>query len=82
MIKILKGSGNVFFNNYSKPGKGVNKRNPEQPSIQVFYDVLPRKLWDLFKLNVLYLLTAIPFFIVTMIIAGAVSSPIIDGLAN
>ena len=72
----------MFFNNYSKPGKGVNKRNPEQPRIQVFFDVLPRKLWDLFKLNILYLLVSIPFFIVTMIVVGIVSAPIIDGLAN
>ena len=43
----------MFFNNYSKPGKGVNKRNPEQPRMQIFFDVLPRKLWDLLKLHIL-----------------------------
>jgi len=72
----------MFFNNYSKPGKGVNKRNPDQSRLQVFGDVLPRKLWDLFKLNILYLLVTIPFFIVTMIVVGVISSPIIDGLAT
>lgn len=72
----------MFFNNYSKPGKGVNKRNPEQPRIQVFFDVLPRKVWDLIKLNILYLLTAIPFFVVTMIVAGIVSAPLVDSLVN
>lgn len=56
----------MFFGNYSKPGKGVNKRDPNQPRIQVFFDILPRKVWSLIKLNILYLLTSIPFFIVTM----------------
>lgn len=68
----------MFFNNYSKPGKGVNKRDPNQPRWQIFFDVFPRKLWDLFKLNILYLLAGLPFFIVTMIISGIISSPIID----
>ncbi len=71
----------MFFNNYSKPGKGVNKRNPDQPRIQVFFDVLPRKMWDLFKLNVLYLLTALPFCIVTMIIVGVLSSAMLDAIS-
>ncbi len=72
----------MFFNNYSKPGKGVNKRDADQPRSQIFMEVMPRKLWDLFKLNFLYLLIAIPFFVVTMVIVGVISSPIIDGLAT
>ena len=72
----------MFFNNYSKPGKGVNKRNPDQPRIQVFFDVLPRKLWDLFKLNILYLLTMIPFFIVTMFVVGVISAPLVEAIAT
>ena len=72
----------MLFNNYSKPGKGVNKRNSNQPRIQVFFEVLPRKLWDLIKLNMLYMLTAIPLFIVTMVVVGVVSSVIIDTLAT
>jgi len=72
----------MFFNNYSKPGKGVKKRDSNQARIQVFFEVLPRKLWDLFKLNILYLLVAIPFFIVTMIVVGVISSPLIDSFAS
>lgn len=71
----------MFFNNYSKPGRGVNKREPNQPRVQVFWDVLPRKLWNLLKLNVLHLLVALPFLIITMIVAGAISSPLVDSLA-
>lgn len=68
----------MFFNNYLKPGKGVNKRDPNQPRWQIFLDVFPGKLWDLFKLNILYLLVGLPFFIVTMIVSGIISSPIIN----
>lgn len=68
----------MFFGNYRNPGKGVNKRDPNQPRWQVFLDVFPRKLWDLFKLNLLYLFAALPFFLVTMLISGAISSPIIN----
>lgn len=68
----------MFFNNYSKPGKGVNKRDPNQSRWQIFLDVFPRKLWDLFKLNILYLLVALPFFAITMLVSGIISSPMID----
>lgn len=72
----------MFFNNYSKPGKGVNKRDPNQPRWQIFLDVFPRKLWDLFKLNILYLLVGLPFFIVTMIVSGIISSQIINEIIS
>lgn len=72
----------MFFNNYTKPGKGVNKRDPNLPRGKVFLEVFPRKLWDLIKLNLLYSLTSIPFFIVTMVIVGIISAPIIDSLAT
>ncbi len=72
----------MFKRNYSKPGKGVNKRDPNQSRLQIFKEILPRKLWDLIKLNMLYLLISIPFFIVTMVIVGVVSSPISDLFAS
>ncbi|MBE7022941.1 MAG: DUF624 domain-containing protein [Ruminococcaceae bacterium] len=72
----------MFFQNYAKPGKGVNKRDPNQPRIKTFFEILPRKLWNLCKLNWLYLITAIPFFLVTMFIAGIFSSPIINSITD
>jgi len=68
----------MFFPNYSKPGKGVNKRDPNQPIIKTFFEILPRKLWNLCKLNWLYVLTAIPFFLVTVFLSGIITSPIIN----
>ncbi len=71
----------MFFPNYSKPGKGVNKRDPNQSIIVTFFEILPRKLWNLCKLNWLYLITAIPFFVVTMLVTGVISSPFINALS-
>ena len=68
----------MFFNNYEKPGKGVDKREPNQPRIQIYFDILPRKMWSLFKLNILYLLTIAPFFLITMLVAGVISSAIVN----
>ncbi len=65
-----------FYSNYNKPGKGVNKRDPNQPRITTFFEILPRKLWDLCKVNMLYMIAAIPFFLFTIIITGVISSRI------
>ncbi len=71
----------MFFRpDYSRPGKGVNKRNPNQPKISIFFEILPRKLWDIFKVNLLYILTAIPTFLVTMVVVGIASSRITESV--
>lgn len=66
----------MFGYNYSRPGKGVNKRNPNQSRISIFFELLFRKLWDLCKANLTYILLSIPTLIVTMIVVGIVSSRI------
>lgn len=71
----------LFFPNYNKPGKGVNKRDPNQPRITTFFEILPRKIWNLCKVNMLSLVTAIPFFIVTMFITGIISTRFISPLS-
>ena len=72
----------MFFRNYSKPGKGVNKRDPNLPRRQVFFDILPRNIWKLVKLNLLYWLYLIPFFIVTMLLSGIISAQFINSFAT
>lgn len=71
----------MFFRpDYSTPGKGVNKRDPNQPKFSIFLEILPRKLWDLFKVNLLYILAAIPTFLVTMFVVGIASSRITEAV--
>ena len=71
----------MFYKSISKPGKGVEKRDPNEPRIKTYFDILPRKIWSLIKLNFLYMLAAIPFFIVTWFVAGVVSIPVVE-MAN
>ena len=70
----------LFFPNYNIPGKGVNKRDPNQPRMTTFFEILPRKLWNLCKVNMLSLVVAIPFFIVSFFVTGIISSRIINML--
>ncbi len=43
----------------------------------IYFEILPRYLWRLFKLNLLYLLALLPFFVVTMIVMDLVSRQIV-----
>lgn len=67
----------MLFYNDSRPGKGVSKRDPNQPRWRVFIDVSPRKIGGLIKLNILYLITSLPFLLVTMLVMGIITSPLI-----
>ena len=71
----------MVFNNYSKPGKGVEKRDPNQPRILTFFDILSRKLWSLVKLTFLHFLVSSPFLVISMIVVGVVSVPVIEIVA-
>lgn len=66
----------MFGFNYDKPGKGVNKRDPNQSRISIFFELLWRKFWNLCKVNLFHIITSIPTFIVTVFIMGIFSSPI------
>jgi len=46
----------------------VNKRDPNQPRHKLFFEILPRNLWRLVKLNALYLIASLPFFFITMFV--------------
>ncbi len=49
---------------YSKPGPGVSKDEPEKKGIARYFDILGRRIWKLMTVNVLYLLfSIIPYMI-------------------
>lgn len=62
--------------------KELIKENQINQDGRFFLMFFPRKLWDLFKLNILYLLAGTPFFIVTMIVSGIILSPIINEIIS
>ena len=45
---------------YSKPGKGVYKNEPQKSHFAQFWTLVQRKFWNLVQLNLLYLLFCIP----------------------
>lgn len=57
---------------YTKAGPGVQKNQPERPSIKVFMDIYTRKFWSLIKINLLFFVFNIPallaFLFVTLLI--------------
>lgn len=65
----------AFFNNYSKPGKGVDKDEKRPIGFVMFFVLLGRKFGSYVKLNLMYLLTCIPsiltlFFVISSFIFG------------
>lgn len=70
----------MFRKNYSKPGPGVEKRDPNQSRISIFFEILRGKFWDLLKLNLLYVLFSIPAFIITCIVTGFLSAALLNAI--
>lgn len=52
-----------FFNNYTKPGKGIEKDETRPNGFIMFFTLLGRKLGFYIKMNLLYFLTCIPSII-------------------
>lgn len=48
---------------YSRPGKGVNKNEPEKKGAALFFELLTRKFWNYIKLSILYAVTCVPTLI-------------------
>jgi uncharacterized membrane protein YesL len=56
-------AGFFGLGNYSKPGPGVSKDEPQKHSFFVFFEIYFRKFWKLCEINMLYFVCCIPFFI-------------------
>ncbi len=71
----------MFKQGYMKEGKGVEKRNPDDPRILVFFELLFRKFGRLIQLNLLYIVCCIPTFLVMMLLSGLLSARITNACA-
>lgn len=52
--------GFLGFGNYSKPGKGVKKGEPEKKRFFLFFELYFRKISKLIQLNLVFVLFCIP----------------------
>lgn len=53
-------AGLFNFINYSRPGPGVSKDEPQKPRIILFFQIYLRRFWDIVKLNMLFSLFNLP----------------------
>lgn len=72
----------MFKQGYMKEGKGVEKRNPDDSRIKIFFELFFRKFWQLSKLNLLYIASCVPTFVVMMLLAGLISSRVTNASAS
>lgn len=56
-------AGFFGLGNYSKPGPGVSKDEPQKHSFFLFFEIYFRKFWKLCEINMLYFVFCVPFFI-------------------
>lgn len=56
--------GMAGFFNYSKPGKGVSQEDLEKTGLELYFDILSRRLWKLVTLNLVYVITSIPALVI------------------
>ena len=71
-------AGFLGFGDYTKPGKGVDKNAPQKRSFFLFWELFFRKFSKLILLNLLYIISIIPTFIVVFFLSGFLSSNIVE----
>ncbi len=71
----------IFNSNYNKPGPGIDKNAPKKKGLNLFYDTLFRKFWDVIKLNLLYIVTIIPVILIIMLLAGGIANDVVQTYA-
>lgn len=60
-----------FGSNFSKPGPGVGKDEREKTALFRFFDVLVTKFWDLIKINMLYFVFIVLFYVPIILVGMA-----------
>lgn len=73
-------AGIFGFFDYSKPGKGVEKDEPQKPRFLKFWELYFRKFWKLIQLNLLFVAFSLP--IVTIGPATAGLTYVLRSMAN
>ena len=53
-------AGFFGFFDYSRPGRGISKDEPQKTGIALYFDILLRRFWKFITLNLLYLLFSVP----------------------
>ena len=54
------------FYNYNKSGVGIAKNSEKKTGAKLFFDILWRKIWNIFQLNMIFWLFTLPLMTVPM----------------
>lgn len=55
---------------YTKPGRGISKNEPQKPRFFFFWELFFRKFWQLVQLNLLYIAFCLPIVTIGPVTAG------------
>ncbi len=69
----------VLFNNYAKPGPGVDVNAPKKKGIALFVEIFGRKFFQLIKANFVCFIISIPFIAVALLILAPQISDLLFG---
>ena len=59
------------FYNYNKSGVGIAKNSEKKTGAKLFFDILWRKIWNIFQLNMIFWLFTLPLMTVPMALSIA-----------
>ena len=54
---------------YTKPGKGVRKDEPDKTGIALYFEILFKRFWKLVSLNLIYLVASIPAIVIAWFVS-------------
>lgn len=57
------------FYNYNKSGVGIAKNSEKKTGARLFFDILGRKIWKIFQLNMIFWLFTLPLMMIPMALA-------------
>lgn len=64
------------------PTKDLERRDPNQPRMSIFFELLRRKFVNLMKVNLLYLLGAIPTIAIVMFVMSLFVNPVMNSMTT
>lgn len=69
-----------LFNNYSKPGPGVDKNAPKKKGIFRYFEIFGRKFSPLIRLNMEYVLFSVPAILICFFLAAPLAYSYVSSL--
>lgn len=69
-------AGLFGFFDYTKPGRGIRKDEPEKTGFALYFDIFYRRIWKIVALNIFYILASIPAIIIAYFFSAYVMGSI------